>query len=177
MEDYKDQPSSQKQQTINLRLYERNIPSQTLQPYLDSRPVMTKYSILPIVDLRQPIQTQLIQQSTYSPNYIFNPGNDTAPWSGYSSNINQESELRNQIFAIQSCPQSQYIPSSKSSLYHYQFNNHTNIQQPFQNLFNTDAYFINNDNSNNSNNFYNSNKIGPALFNNATRQQLKELNK
>jgi len=54
---YIDQPTSQRQQTVYLRSYERNIPSQPLQPYLDARPVMTKYSILPIVDPRKHINT------------------------------------------------------------------------------------------------------------------------
>ena len=61
-----EQSSSQRQQTVYLRSYERNIPSQTLQPYLDARPVMTKYSILPIVDQRKPISTPLQQQEKYT---------------------------------------------------------------------------------------------------------------
>ena len=56
---YIDQSTSQRQQTIYLRSYERNMPSQPLQPYLDTRPVMTKYSILPIVDPRKQINTML----------------------------------------------------------------------------------------------------------------------
>ena len=64
---YIDQPTSQRQQTVYLRSYERNIPSQPLQPYLDARPVMTKYSLLPIIDPIKPIQTPLIQQATYRP--------------------------------------------------------------------------------------------------------------
>jgi hypothetical protein len=58
---YSDQSSSQRQQTVYLRSFERNIPSQTLQPYLDARPISTKYSILPIVDSRAPVKTSLIQ--------------------------------------------------------------------------------------------------------------------
>ena len=50
---YIDQPTSQRQQTVYLRSYQRNVPSQPLQPYLDSRPVLTKYSIMPIVDPRK----------------------------------------------------------------------------------------------------------------------------
>ena len=61
---YIDQPSSQKQQTIYLRSSERNIPSQPLQPYLDARPVLTKYSILPIIDARREVDTPLITNLT-----------------------------------------------------------------------------------------------------------------
>ena len=44
--------TSQMEAKMNQELYERNIPSAPLQPYLDVRPVSTKYSILPIVDPR-----------------------------------------------------------------------------------------------------------------------------
>ena len=166
---YIDQSSSQKQQTVYLRSYERNIPSQPLQPYLDARPVMTKYSILPIVDPRKPIETPLIQQATYSPEKIYNPGNDSGPWSGYASNINDESELRNQQFAIQTCPQASYIPSSKSNLYKVNWqNNNKPPQQPFPTLFQDETFCPINPNPN-------PDKIGFALFNNATRQQVKDL--
>lgn len=167
---YIDQPSSQKQQTVYLRSYERNIPSQPLQPYLDARPIMTKYSILPIVDPRTPINTPLIQQSTYTPEKIYNPGNDSGPWSGYASNINHESELRNQIFALQSCVQAAYIPSSKSSLYQVNWKNSNQQQQPFSQLFHNEQFCPINPNTNPE-------KIGFALFNNATRQQTKDLTK
>ena len=169
---YSDQSSSQRQQTVYLRSYERNIPSQPLQPYLDARPVMTKYSILPIVDPRKQIGTSLTQQPTYTPEKIYNPGNDSGPWSGYASSINHESELRNQIFAIQSCTQAAYIPSSKSNLYEFNWKNtHAGIQQqPFPTLFQDEQFCPINPNPNPE-------KIGFALFNNATRQQLKDLTK
>ena len=167
---YIDQPTSQRQQTVYLRSYERNIPSQPLQPYLDARPVMTKYSLLPIIDPIKPIQTPLIQQATYRPEKIYNPGNDAGPWSGYASNINHESELRNQIFALQSCSQATYIPSSKSSLYQVNRQQHKNVQQPFPNLFQKQQFYHSNPNPN-------PDKIGFALFNNATRQQTKNLTK
>ena len=166
-----DQPTSQRQQTVYLRSYQRNIPSQPLQPYLDARPVQTKYSILPMVDLRKPIQTPLIQQPTFTPETVYNPGNDSGPWSGYASNINHESELKNQIFALQSCSQATYVPSSNSSLYQVKWNNNNNKPtQPFPDLFKTEQFCPNNPNNNPE-------KIGFALFNNATRQQLKDLTK
>ena len=34
----------------NTRIYDRNIPSQMLQPYIDVRPVMTKYSYFPMFE-------------------------------------------------------------------------------------------------------------------------------
>lgn len=166
---YIDQPSSQKQQTVYQRSYERNIPSQPLQPYLDARPVQTKYSIMPIVDPRAQINTPLIQQSTYTPETTFNPGNDFGPWSGYASNVNHESELRNQIYALQSCSQASYIPSSKSSLYESKWQNSNKPLQPFPELFKTEQFSPVNPNCHPE-------TIGFALFNNATRQQIKDIN-
>ena len=167
---YNDQSTSQRQQTVYLRSYERNIPSNTLQPYLDARPVMTKYSILPIVDPRKQIDTPLIQQATYDPSKMYNPGNDSGPWSGYASNINHESELRNQLFALQNCTQASYIPSSKSSLYDVHWQNANKQEQPYPDLFKTEQFCPINPNPNPT-------QVGYALFNNATRQQTRNLTK
>lgn len=167
---YIDQPTSQRQQTTYLRSYARNIPSVPLQPYLDARPVQTKYSILPIIDARKQIETPLIQQPTFTPESSFNPGNDFGPWSGYASNVNLESDLRNQIFAIQDCSQAAYVPSSKSNLYDVKWQNTNKPAQPFPNLFKNEQFSPYNPNPN-------PDKVGFGLFNNATRQQVRDLTK
>ena len=159
-------------QQTNQRIYDRNIPSQPLQPYISVRPVLTKYSYFPIVDPRKEINTRLEQMPFYNSESIFNPGNTQSPWSGFATNIHKESELRNQIYALQKCSQSVYVPSSKSDLYQYSF-------QP------TNSHSLNN-NSNHSLLFakekfddFNpnpeSNIIGTSLFHNATRVQVKDL--
>ena len=74
--------NSQIQRETNTRIYDRNIPSQMLQPYLDVRPVLTKYSYFPIVDPRKPINVPMEQMPTYNVHKTFNPGNTTSPWSG-----------------------------------------------------------------------------------------------
>lgn len=159
--------SSQKQYTINSRIYSRNIPSQPLQPYLDSRPVLTKYSIMPIVDPREQINTQLIQTSTYNTNKIFNPGNDFAPWIGYASNVNTETELRNQIYALQKCSQAVYVPSSNSDLYSYNFRTKTQAN-PHELLFKNESFETFNPNP--------APEIcGSGIFNNNTRCQIKDM--
>ena len=151
----------------NTRIYNRNIPSQPLQPYLDSRPVLTKYSIMPIVDPRQQIETPLIQRATYTPETIFNPGNDFGPWSGYATNVNHESELRNQIYALQKCSQSVYVPSSNSDLYDYRFKTRTQ-PNPHELLFRNDTFESFNPNP--------APKIcGTGIFNNNTRCQVKDM--
>mgnify|MGYP000385914684 CR=1 FL=1 len=89
--DFDNFSCSARQDIMNTRTYVRNIPSQPLQPYLEARPVLTKYSIMPIVDPRREIKTPLIQQATYNPSQIFNPG--FGPWSGFASNVNHESDF------------------------------------------------------------------------------------
>lgn len=120
----------------NHRIYDRNIPSTPLQPYLSVRPASTKYSIMPIVDPRRKINVPLNVMPTFNPFTAFNPGNDEGPWSGYATNINIESELKNQIYALQRCGQSVYVPNSTSDLYNYGFTPKANAPQPFPDLFN-----------------------------------------
>ena len=101
----------------NMKMYGRNIPSSALQPYLNVRPVMTKYSKMPIVDPRKELNTQLQEKPLYNTGEVFNPGTSQAPWNGFAANINTDSLLRNQFFALQKCSEAEFIPSSKSSLY------------------------------------------------------------
>ena len=153
---------------INKKIYDRNLPSQMLQPYLSVRPVLTKYSLMPIVDPRSPISVPLQQQPLYNVHTVFNPGNKQSPWSGFASNINKESILRNQVFALQECSQSVYVPSSNSDLYNYGFNpdKSGNNIQPFPGLFKKEHF----------NEFdANPENVGHGLFMNHTRQQLKDV--
>lgn len=151
----------------NKRIYDRNIPSQMLQPYIDVRPVMTKYSYLPIVDPRKEINVRLEQMPTYNVHNVFNPGNTQSPWSGFASNINKESELRNQIYALQKCSQAVYVPNSSSDLYEYSMNT---SKQPMDHnlLFNNEIFSDFNPNPH-------ANVVGVGLFNNSTRTQVKDL--
>lgn len=166
---YTDNSTLERQMITNMRTFERIIPSQPLQPYLDVRPASTKYSLLPIVDPRKEINVPLIQRSTYTPEKVFNPGNDMAPWCGYASNVNEESLLRNQVYALQKCSQSVYIPSSKSSLYVHKTVNSYPVEQPHKNLFKEQTF--------SKKPFKHSEHVGYALFNNSTRCQLKNLTK
>jgi hypothetical protein len=153
----------------NQRIYSRNIPSQMLQPYLNVRPVMTKYSYFPIVDPRKNISAPLQQMPTYNVHQVFNPGNAVAPWSGFATNINTESELRNQIYALQKCSQSVYVPSSESDMYKYNF--HTKSQpNPHELLFRTESFESFNPNPSPG-------ICGSGIFNNNTRCQVKDITK
>jgi hypothetical protein len=157
-------------QQTNERIYDRNIPSQVLQPYVDVRPVMTKYSYLPIVDPRkQPIHPKLTQMPTYNVHATFNPGNTQSPWSGYASNVNTESVLRNQIYALQKCSQAVYVPNSNSDMYSYGF------QSPA--MPNPHGLLYQNERFENFNPNPEPKIIGTLAFYNATRSQVKDLTK
>jgi hypothetical protein len=160
--------SSQNRNESNKRIYDRNVPSHVLQPYLSVRPVMTKYSLMPIVDPRKENSVQIEQQPLYNVHTTFNPGNTQSPWSGYSSNVNAESILRNQIFALQKCSQSVYVPGSDSDLYQYSFkpDKSGNKHQPFPGLFKKENFEEFDPNPGN---------VGDGIFFNHTRQQLRDL--
>ncbi len=153
----------------NTRIYNRNVPSQMLQPYLDVRPVMTKYSHMPIVDPRKELHVKLEQMPTYNSHAVFNPGNTKSPWSGFSTNVNLESELRNQVFALQCSDQSVYVPNSNSDLYNYSFNiNNTNQNNPHSLLFQQNNFCDFNPNPDDK-------IVGSSMFNNSTRSQIKDI--
>jgi hypothetical protein len=153
----------------NKRIYDRNIPSQMLQPYLDVRPVMTKYSYFPIVDPRKEIKTPMQQMPTYNVDKVFNPGNTVSPWSGFASNINLESELRNQVYALQKCSQSVYVPNSSSDLYDYKFKNVTQ-HNPHELLFQNESFSQFNPNPD-------AKIVGSGIFMNNTRVQVRDMTK
>lgn len=161
---------SQMRQQTNTRIYDRNIPGSPLQPYVSVRPVMTKYSYFPIVDPRKEVSVPLVQRPTFDVHSTFNPGNTQSPWSGFACNINTESELRNQIYALQRCSQSVYVPQSSSDLYEYRFTPSTTFSSPDQHslLFEKPNFQS-----------FNPNPVpatcGAGIFFNSTRCQIKEL--
>ena len=116
---------------LSQRIAERNVPSRQLQPAFSIRPVSTKYSILPIVDARPKPLVEIERQPVYNVSTVFNPGNAQAPWSGFASNIDTESSFRRQFFALQSCEQSEYVPSTNSDMYQVTAVGRME-QQPFQ---------------------------------------------
>jgi hypothetical protein len=103
----------------NKRIYERNVPNFPPQMVFDSRPVSTKYDVLPILEKRNEGNTHIEQRSLFNHKSHFLPG-DAGPVSTFLTNIDQESMLRNQFFALQKADQSQYVPPSNSDLYEVQ---------------------------------------------------------
>ena len=100
---------------LNARLADRNIPSAPLQPQFSIRPVSTKYAMMPLFDRRPKPTVPIVAEPTYSVEKVFNPGSAQAPWSGFASNINEESSLRNQFFALQSLQRRSSMLSTQTS--------------------------------------------------------------
>jgi len=159
---------------INERILERMFPSQNLDILYKPRPQQTRFTTMQTVDTKPCIVD--INNVSYDITKTFNPGTTNGPWSGFVSKINCESILRNQVYTLQNNPQSKYIPSINSELYNpTQIKPSKNIQ-PFPNLFKTYKYnnSNSNDNLNNDKNNEESKKTDYLIFNNFTRQQLKD---
>jgi len=175
--------STNTQNQINKELFNRNIPSENIQLMCDFRPKTSKYTYMPIIEncnKKNEKENAHIYKTFHLEN-IFFPGNRTPPYSGFAQNINTETQLRNQIYAIQNCEKTYYIPSTKSDLYtlnNYKYS--TFNEQKYKEFMNDKDYYFKSDLFNNYyfSNFSpnpNSNKIGYCLFNNHTRQQIKDI--
>jgi hypothetical protein len=159
--------NQQRANELNERISERNIPSHALEPAFSVRPVATKYTIMPIVDQIPKSDISLKNFPKYNLEKVFNPGNSQAPWSGFASQINTESTLRNQFFALQKCDQAKYIPSSNSSLYQTHMPPATTPSQHSE-LFNENNFKAFNPNPQIG-------VVGKNIFNNNTRVQVKNI--
>lgn len=158
---------STRTEELNQRISSRNIPSNQLQAQFDIRPVSSKYAKMPIVDRHENHIEKIQVVPTYDIAETFNPGNAQGPWSGFATNINNESRLRNQFFALQKgAGQSCYIPSKDSDLYVQRIIPTTASQQQFPDLFTKPNFEVFNPCPTG---------LGVKFFENCTRQQIKEL--
>jgi hypothetical protein len=121
---------------LNTRILGRFVPDQQLQPNFDARPISTKYSHFPIIESKTKAKIPILQKPEYSTN-VFAPITTRGPVDGFLSNVNIESELRNQYNAIQKGgSQGVYVPCSRSDLYNIVVPTTTNpIEQPHKGLF------------------------------------------
>ena len=156
---------NERQDELNDRISSRNIPSMPLEPSYYHVPVSTKYAYMPILDQRKPATVPLNNYPVFSPYNTFNPGNSMAPWAGFANNVNVESSLRSQFFALQHCEQSEYVPSSSSDLYNVYVPPNP-VKQPFPNLFKKEVFDHSNPNPHN---------LGNNFFNNNTRNDNKDI--
>lgn len=152
---------------VNKRIYERNIPSATLQPSFSIRPVQTKYTLFSLDSNHTPADVSIIKEPVYNVESVFNPGNTQGPWSGFATKINTESKLRNQYFALQRSEQSVYVPSSNSDLYNDPtVDSSMIVKDTFPYLNKTEQFDSHNPNTI---------QVGLDTFHNCTRQQLKTM--
>jgi hypothetical protein len=143
-----------------------------LQPNYNIRGTPTRNcSVFPILDIKQKARTKIIQ-SEYNTQENFAPMTTAGPIKGFISNIQSESQLRNQFYSLQhGADQSVYIPSSKSDLYVDsvpETNSKLQEIQPFIELFKKNT-FITTENAF----IKNSRNIGKDIFNNNTKIQLR----
>lgn len=148
--------------TLNKRINERHFPNQRLQPNLEPRPSSTKYQKFPYISHETPT-VSLNKYNYFNPEKTFYTGNAKAPVFFALDNVDTESRLRNQFFALQKNDQAQYIPGLHSSLY----NMKSNLQQKPHKI----------DNYNKTEIKFNPDKcnLAPDYFNNNTRFNLKNI--
>ena len=143
------------------RMFNRNIPDTALEPVYNYRPAHTRRTVMPIMDCRK--VTNSLVYPTYNTTQ-FNPGTDTAPFSGFATAIDTESELFSVDKKLENCDKRSYYPNSSSDMFEndYLYKN-SNRMKNSHNLLNKYEQF----------NPFNPNKcgLGRQLFSNHTRQQ------
>ena len=102
---------------LSNRMYERNVPGVPLQMNYDTRPVDTKFKVFPILDCRTPSYTKCERRPIYNTRHMFAGSSQALPFNGYQAKVDTESALKNIIFPLQECPQSKFIPGSRSDMY------------------------------------------------------------
>jgi len=157
-----------KNNAINNELFNRHFPSNNLTMNFSCRPVNTKYTLMPTVHNVIKSVEPIKNYNVFDSNKTFFPGTRNPHFCGFASNVDTESTLRSQFFALQKADQARYIPSTNSDLYE------NNIEQLPQKV-NLDATLLFNETKFDDFNPNLSNLIGHELFYNSTRVQLKDL--
>ena len=152
---------------LNERILARMYPDRTLDTQFQFRSQPTRYVYLPTVDKNQCIVSE--KQPPYSVKQIFNPGTRNGPWSGFVDNVDNESILRNQLVPLQNNDHLTYIPKDTSDLYTNTIRNNAEVPSLLHSRL-----FEKPDLSGSQNELSNNNmNLAINLFNNDTRQQLK----
>jgi hypothetical protein len=104
---------------LNMRIMERNYPDVDLQPNFSPRPVMTKYTLLSMIDQHKKPTVKIQPYLDYYPEVMFHPGNSRGPVSGYFNRVDVENELRSQTRPLvgHDDMKQQYIPSVNGDMY------------------------------------------------------------
>ena len=111
-------PSDKYTQSINQSIHARNIPSHPLETRYGINSVSTRYTKGHILDdNKSNVPTVDLEHEDYKVSTMFYGGDRKAPWTTYAKNVDRESSLRNQFFALQRGNAHLYVPSSNSDLY------------------------------------------------------------
>jgi len=147
-----------KQNDINKYIYNRNIPSNDIEPVFDPRPTPTKYEtnrkITPNVNIKQ--------YNNFDTNNTFYPGTKKPSFFGFSNNVDLETELLHN--------NNKYDVKNNGDLYNNNTNNDNNSYYSEIN----NSYLLKKPESNyiNQNNLT---SLGNETFYNNTRVQLKNI--
>jgi hypothetical protein len=155
---------------LNHRILERSVPDSPLPPNFTPRPVLSKYSLFPMLDSRKPTTVPIEPNYNYSASSNFTPPlMKTGPVSGFINNVQLENDLRNQNYALnRGNDKTTYVPSSNSDLYKVYIPSAPS-KQPHPELFTSPVL-----NQQVHPNIQNAPHIGQDRFHNNTRVQLKE---
>lgn len=154
---------------LNSRIHSRQFADHALEPLFSTRPVSTKYSFMGIVAKN----STLAPTCPIVPTKPFNISTDftptRGPWRTYAQNIDTETMLRNQFYALQNASQAAYVPSSNSDLYKVNVPNGSQMEKtPYDLLFAKPSF------DSAANRWKQDAKIGVDRFNNSTRTQLRQ---
>ena len=155
---------------LNNRIQSRQFSDKPLAPNFSSRPILSKYSRFPIFGKRENVE--IYPKSVHHVESNFSPATRNGPANGYLSNIDFETNLRNQNARLGNKEDStMFVPSSKSDLYNVPVPVQRVVEtQPHPNLFD-----FRNDQLHTFRQLNVHPTIGSDLFNNHTRTQLRSL--
>jgi hypothetical protein len=153
---------------MNKTIANRNFPSNNLAMNFSFRPVNTKYTLMPTYNLPIESSVSINTNTLYDVSNTFFPGTRKPHFYGFARNIDKESSLRNQFFALQKADQAVYLPNRSSDLYENAINFFTHSN-------NLDEHLLFKEESFNDFNPNISSSIGNEIFYNSTRVQLKDL--
>lgn len=155
-------------QILNNRIYNRNVPSRIIHQSLDPRATQTRQVLYPALNVFAPSAYPILSNEDYNQGGQFNPGVN-APYSGYASFVDLETRLHNSFAPVQKYNvNNKYIPMSTSELYveSVKEDELKRAQQPHPKLFEEQFFQLKNTNPHN---------LGRNAFNNHTRQQVKNI--
>jgi len=139
----------------------------TLEPSFDIRGTSTKYTHLQIHDQRKRTTVPRKQYKSYAQDRNETPGQNGAPFSGFSQAVDTETVLRNQVVPLNRGEENTFVPSTGSDLYFTsqasESNRMTTVEsQPFSDMFDMQAFPKHNPNTLD---------VGGDMFSNHTREQ------